>query len=417
MIEGVKRALPALAVLLMSAAIFVGLRLTRPDLPARSDVERVWPVSVVEAAPSTETPAIHAYGSIVATRVLDLRPFVAGEIVAVGPGLIDGGGVAKGDPLFTIDPFDYRIVVERRAAEIAERRARIVELEALVAGETDMLAEKRTQEAIAERDLRRRETLKRRDAGSEKALDDARMMMSQQQQARLLIEQTLARLEAQIAQERARLAMIEAEHRQAERDLQRTAVTAPFDAFVSDTDVSLGRRVGTNDRLARLIEIESLEARFHLSSRAYARLIAGGEPIGRPVRVAWRVGPDIRTYTGRIERLGAAIDPTRGGIELFARIDGIDAGTALRPGAFVEVDVNDRAFDGVVRLPPAAIGVDGTVYTVVDNRLRAQRVTIVAEDTDTVFVSGLSAGTVVVTKLFPEIGPGLRVAIRNPSGA
>ena len=411
-----KRAALPLLVILVAVGIAAGLRATRPDVTAGSDAERAWPVAVVRAEPTTETPEISAYGAIVATRILDLRPFVAGEIVAIGDGLVEGGVVAKGDLLFASDAFDLHIMVARRSAEADELRARIGELDALAASETEMLAEQDKQQTIAARDVRRRETLKRRDAGSEKALDEARMILSEQDQARMLRQQTIARLTSQIEQEKAKLLAVEAELRQAERDVERTRVTAPFDAFVMETDIALGQQVDSGDRLARLINIERLEARFHLSSRDAARLLAGGEPVGRPVRVTWRVGPDERVFHGHIRRQGPTIDPTRGGIELFAGLDGLDANTALRPGAFVEVGVSDRAFNAVVRLPASAVGVDATVYTVVDQRLTVQQVTVVAEEARTVLVTGLAPGTLVVTTRFPEISPGLKVIIRDPAG-
>jgi membrane fusion protein, multidrug efflux system len=411
-----KRIALPLLVVLVAIGVAAGLRATRPDVTAGSDAERVWPVAVVRAEPTTETPEIGAYGAIVATRILDLRPFVPGEIVAIGDGVVDGGMVAKGDLLFASDAFDFRIIVARRSAEADEIRAHIGELQVLVASETEMLAEQRTQQEIAARDVRRRETLKRRDVGSEKALDEARMILSEQDQARMLHQQTVARLNAQIEQEKAKLLAVEAEQRQAERDVERTRVIAPFDAFVMETDIALGQQVDSGDRLAQLIDIDRLEARFHLSGRDAARLLAGGDPIGRPVKVTWRVGPNERVFRGRVRRQGSTIDPTRGGIELFAGLDGLDANTALRPGAFVEVGVADRAFDAVVRLPASAMGVDGTVYTVVDQRLNVQQVTVVAEEARSVLVTGLAPGALVVTTRFPEISPGLKVIIRDPAG-
>ncbi len=110
--------------------------------------------------------------------------------------------------------------------------------------------------------------------------------------------------------------------------------------------------------------------------------------------------------------MGSRIDPTTGGVDLYARI--LDAGLdqPLRPGAFVEVEIADRAYPGVARLPESALHGEGTVYAVVENRLEARRVSVAAYDGDDVLLRGeLAEGERVVTTRFAEIGPGVRVEV------
>ena len=60
---------------------------------------------------------------------------------------------------------------------------------------------------------------------------------------------------------------------------------APFDGFLIDTETAIGKRVGVGDPIARLIDAGRLEAKFHLSDRAFARLLAAGGYQGRSARV------------------------------------------------------------------------------------------------------------------------------------
>jgi len=396
---------------LVGAAVFtaVYLRETRPDVPITEQKEREWPVAVVRAELANTTPEIRAYGNIVAGRKLDLRPLVEGEIIAVSEQMIAGGTVSAGELLLTIDPFDFTTAITQRKAEVTETRARLAELDVRTEIETALLEQEEAQIKLAEREVARRQTLKRRQVGSEKALDDARMALSERHQLRLARRETLARIATQIEQETARLDSLAAALQRSEKDLSRTRLMAPFDAFVSDPDVALGKRVSTNDRLATLIELDRLEVRFHLGDRDYARLISGGPIIGRPVRIIWRLGAQDVTLAGRIERQGAEIDASTSGIELFAHLDGLGPDTIIRPGAFVDVWIQDRMLDEVVRLPLTALSDDDRVFTVENGRLSAQPVKIVAEEEETIFVSGLSPGALVVTTRFPEIRPGLKV--------
>ena len=95
------------------------------------------------------------------------------------------------------------------------------------------------------------------------------------------------------------------------------------------------------------------------------------------------------------------------------RISGDGAEGVLRPGAFVEVLVADRLYTGVVRLPESALHGGVTVYAVVGGHLAAREVEVVVRTGREVLVRGdFAPGDRVVTTRFPEIGPGVRVAVK-----
>lgn len=401
-----------MAFLAAAVAANAYLRATKPEVEAQPARERVWPVSIVEAAPAEETPEYHAYGAIMAGRELELRPLVDGRITDVSDVLVEGGVVHRGETLVSIDPFDFAIGVDARRAELAESRAKLSEIEADVAAERAMLKRDREQVALSERDVNRRVALRKKAATSEKALDDSRFILSERRESVQVRRQMAERLAARASQQRARISLLEAWLRRDEKDLERTTLTAPFDAFVADVDVSVGQQVAKKDPLARLIDATRMDVRFHLSAREFSRLLASDRYQDRPVRVLWRLGDETREFEGTIERQQSEIDPTTGGIELYARIKGTGIDGPLRPGAFVEVYIPDRPYPSVVSLPRAAVHADDTVYKVVDGRLAVQRVTTVVRQEDTVLVAGLKPGTLVVTTRFPEMGPGLRVTAR-----
>ena len=397
------------AVLAVAVAGNAYLQATKPYAEARPARERVWPVTIVEAAPAEETPEYHAYGTIMAGRELELRPLVDGRITEVSDVLVEGGVVREGETLVTIDPFDFAIGVSARRAELDESRAKLAEIEADVDAERAMLEQDLRQVALSERDVDRRVTLRKKAATSEKALDDARIVLSERREAVQVRRQMVERLAARAAQQRARIALLEAWLRRDEKDLERTVLTAPFDAFVADVDAAIGQQVARNNPLARLIDATRLDVRFHLGAREFSRLLASDRYQDRPVRVMWRLGAEIREFEGVIERQQSEIDPTTGGVELYARIKGTGIDGPLRPGAFVEVYIPDRTYPAVVSLPQAAMHADDMVYKVVDGRLAVQRVTTVVRQEGSVLVAGLEPGTMVVTTRFPEMGPGLRV--------
>ena len=407
----IKIGLPV-AVLALAVAANVYLRATKPNVEAQPARERVWPVAIVKADPGNETPTLHAYGTIVAGRELELKPLVGGRVIEVGEMLVDGGVVRAGETLVTIDPFDFATAIDQRRAELREARAKLVEIKADIEIESSMLERDQEQVSISQRDVQRRQTLRKKSAGSEKALDDARVILSERREAVLAREQTVTRLKARAEQQQATIDRWEAALRRDEKDLQRTKVTAPFDAFVTDVDVAVGQQVDKRDKLARLIAVDGLDVRFHLSTREFSRLAASGRFYGRSVRVLWHLGDETQEFEADIQRQQSEIDPATGGVELYARVKSTGFETLLRPGAFVEVFIPDQSYPAVVSLPNAALHADDTVYKVVEGRLEIQHVTPVMRQRGQVFVAGIAAGTLIVTSRFPEMGPGLRVSVQ-----
>ena len=389
------------------------LKATRPVVEPTLPEERAWPVTVVSAARVDAQPELRLFGEIVAGREVELRPLVAGTVIDVGPRFLNGGVVREGELLIAIDPFDYRADVDEFEARIAESKARAAEIGATIAATNQIITHDREQLALSRADVDRREKLAGTAAVSKKALDDSRLALSRSEQQLLTRGELVNRLAARVDEEQAVLARWKVSLRRARRDLERTRLVAPFDGFLIDTETAIGKRVGVGDPIARLIDAGRLEAKFHLSDRAFARLLAAGGYQGRSARVVWRLAGSGIVHDAVIDRLESEIDATSGGVELYARLDGVGVDTVLRPGAFVEVRVPDRIYADVVRLPERALHQGDTVYTVVDDRLEPRVVEVVVRSGEEVFVRGdLAPDDRIVTVRFPEIGPGVRVAAR-----
>ena len=411
-----KRILKLVLPLIILALAIAGagyLRATKPGLTPKAPVEKVWPVSAVEAAPSDIKPELRVFGEIVAGREVEMRPLVAGRVVETGPDFVEGGVLRRGDLLVAIDPFDYDAKVTDRTAALAEARAKLREIEAELKAYRTLLVRDREQVALRRRDVKRRESLVRGGITSEKTLDDARLILSEQQQKVTEREMGIERHKARLEQQRAVIERLEVEVRQARRDLEETRLTAPFDGFIIDVSTEIGKRVSEGDRVARLIDANRLEARFHLSNDQFGRLLQAGGYRDRPARVLWRIGGEAYSFDATIERIRGEIDPTSGGVDMFARIRASGTETSLRPGAFVEVYLSDRLYRDVVRLPESALHGDDVVYVADEGRLVARRIELVLRVGNDVLVRGpFEPGDRVVTTRFPEIGPGLKVEIR-----
>jgi multidrug efflux system membrane fusion protein len=106
-------------------------------------------------------------GRLEAIDHVDIRPLVAGTIVAVH--FTDGALVKKGDPLFTIDPRPYQAEVDRAAAQVAAASARAVYTSTDAARAERLLADN----AIAKRDYDEKQNASREAAAGVKAAEAA----------------------------------------------------------------------------------------------------------------------------------------------------------------------------------------------------------------------------------------------------
>ncbi len=412
-----KAVLP-LFVLLSAAAAVAYLVETRPEAETQTAEERTWPVSAVTVELGDHRPDLRAYGEIVAGREVDVVSAVAGEIVEVAPGFRSGSIVQQGDLLLVIDPFDYQTALEEREAELAEARARLDELTARWLLETEALARDRDILEVVSREMSRRERLAATGAVSTQALDDTRQELLRQRQQVAIRENTLAAEAARIEQQQAIIARLEVRVRRAERDVERTRISAPFAGFVTDIEVEQGQRVRVDQALARLIDPSRLEARFQLSEADYGHLLSSdGALVGETATVSWRLGGTSLEVPAEIERVDATIQSDTGGISVFAQLSDIGTSTPLRPGAFVTVSLPGRPYRDVARLPETALFAteEGDIVYVIDaeGRLVPRPVLVAAVAGDSVLVAGsLGNGDRVVTTRFTGIGSGVAVELR-----
>jgi len=180
---------------------------------------------------------------------------------------------------------------------------------------------------------------------------------------------------------------------------------------------NFGKQLSVNDQIAEIIDTSRLEVRFTLSKAQLGRLIETyGEVAGQPVEVSWQVGDEPLRFSAKVERIGAEIDSTTGGVALYAVIEP-EAETLLRPGAFVWAQIADKKYTGVLRAPESALYGSNQVYVVKDNRLERRTIKVKGNaGNDFLFVAdgkpAIVDGDQIVVTQIREGGVGVKVEIR-----
>ena len=385
-----KTALVSVLILLAGVALMVLIFKTEPTA-TRGDVARetAMLVEVRTAERGRFTPVIEVMGRVVPAREVTLRPRVSGRVIELAEAFEPGGRVAEGTALLRIDPADYQAALRQRRSELAQARADL-ELE-------------QGRQAVAEQDF---ELL-----GEE--LDEG--------------NRHLVLRQPQLKQARARVAFAEAALRRAELDLQRTRISAPFDAQILSRDVATGSQVSTGDSLARLVATDRywVSASVPLSQLRWLRFAEEDGEQGAPVTLrheaAW--GPS-RSRQGRLQRLVGELDANARLARVLVSVEDplalqSEAGApSLILGAFVRTAIEGRALDDVVRLDRDLLRREDTVWVMEDGALDIRDVTVLLRDNDYVYLSdGLDQGDQVVATDLATVVDGAALRLEDVAGA
>jgi RND family efflux transporter MFP subunit len=371
-----------LGVGVVGVAVIVALK---PKAVPQTPPPRTPVVRVISADPSPLQFVVKAHGTVVPRRDGELVPQVSGNIEWISPLLASGGFFDEGEVLVRIDRADYEVARESARAAVARTES---------------------ENRRASRELSRQKRLADRSVASETNLDDA---LNKARVAEAALREAKARLE------------------QAERDLSRTELVAPYAGRVRSADVDVGQFVSRGMAIARIYSVDVAEVRLPVpdSELDYLELplLDRGEAdeAGPRVLLRARFGGRDHVWEGRITRTEGEIDPRSRMVHVIAQVADPYGRTLsdeerrgrmpLAVGLFVEAEIMGRKVDSAVELPRAALRADDKVLVVdAESKLYARPVDLLRVEADRVIVGdGLQAGDrVVVTPLRVAID-GMRV--------
>lgn len=382
--------------------------------PAR---ERVFAVNVVTATLEDVAPELLVFGEVTSRREMEIRASRAGQIVELADGFEDGAHVEAGQLLAQIDPAAAQDALVRAKVDLRDAEAEAQEAQIGLALAQDDLRFGEDQVVLRRQALQRQLDLAERGVGTATAIEVAELALSNADAAVIARRQAVANAEVRINDAATRIELARVTLAEAERNLAETKIVARFSGTLSEVAVVEGGLVNNNERLARLIDPETLDVEFRVSVEAYARLLTeDGVLRPAPVRVSLDVMGTPLEATGMLVRDSAAVGEDQTGRLLFARLD---APRGFKPGDFVTVAVDEPVLRRVARLPASAVNAAGEVLVLdAEERLEALQVTVLRRQGNDVLVRarGLQ-GREVVAERTPLLGAGIKVRALRPGQA
>ena len=375
--------LTPIVIALITAVGAFTLVATAPSIEHVEPTRAIPTVRVIDAIPQTLRYGVKTQGTVTPRTEADLVPEVSGRVVWIAPSLAPGGFFEADAPLVRLESRDYELARDRKAAALKR-----VESE----GE------------FAAAELKRQEGLSSAGVASQSQIADARRAGS-------VAEANL--LDARAALE------------QAQRDLDRTEIRAPFEGRVRDEHVDVGQFVSRGAVIARLYATDYAEIRLPIPDDQLAFLdLLTPSPDDAPYAVG---GPLVRLsatfagrhseWLGRVVRTEGEIDPRSRMIHVVARVEhpyaqqGDKAVVPLAVGLFVQAEIEGPEVEGVIVIPRYAMRDDSQILVVdSENRLYRRKVKILRIDRDQVLVEGpLAAGERICVSPIQVVVEGMRV--------
>lgn len=387
--RGIKILLPV--VLIVVAAIGAALMILGRRPPATTTPEPAVPLVRTLTVRTTDVKlTVHSQGTVSPRTESTLVPEVAGRVVEIAPSFAAGGFFDVGTVLLRIDPFDYRQAVVRAEAEVARAQLRLAQEE-------------------AEAEIARAEW---RELGSGEA-------------------SPLTLREPQVAEARAAVGAAAAAAEQAQRNLERTEIRAPYAGRVRDKRVDVGQYVAPGTPLATVYAVDWAEIRLPLpdSELAFVDLPLAyrderGGARGPETILRAEFAGAVHEWHGRIVRTEGEIDTRSRMLHVVARVrDPYARGDdprrpPLAVGMYVEAEILGERVEGVAEIPRGAIRPDGRVLIVDDeDRLRFREIEPLRMTAETALVrGGLAAGERICLTGLAVVTDGMQVrTVEDPS--
>lgn len=386
-----------------------------PKAERRASERQARLVEVQSVTAGAQVVEIDAMGTVMAARQVELRPQVAGRIEWMSEGLVPGGRFAQGDPLMRIETRDYELAVAQRESELKVAEAQVIEANRrLTLANRDLRIEMGNQ-SVARRDFEMLE--------GQLDEDDAELILRKPQ-----LEAAQADVEAaQAAVQSAEAALLASAARieQAQLDLQRTTISAPFNLVVVEKLVDVGDTVGTGTQLVNMIGSDEfwIELTVPQSDVQWVRMPDAQGQGGSTVRIYNGSRADQPQHVGQVIRRLPGVDAMGRMVRLLVSVkDPMALDSDRQPlliGNYVRGTIEGVAFDHAVAVPRSLVRSGDVVWVMTDDGtldIRPLNVTFRGRD-HVLLQSGLAAGERLVTTELSAPVPGMALRVNEATDA
>lgn len=403
-----------LGILAFAFFIFLLLWITKPQAGFKYIEDRAWPVSVMQLEPGDFTPYIILYGRIESPQTSDIESVVEADVLKVP--VREGDTVKKDALLVELDSRKIKLRLAERQAEVSDLEAQIKIEDRKHQMDQDALKNEQELLALSERQVGRQEQLKKTNAVSELALDQAKEEKQRRSLNVTVRNESIAQHEHRMLQLEAKLKSAQAKHDEQAMDLEDTKIYAPFDGKVTKVEVSTGERVQPGETLLQLFNKDDVEIRAQIPDTYIQK---AKKLVRMTSKRKATVNIDGEQYIVYLDRLSGEVGQGRAGIDGLFKVT--KNGENLSVGRIIEIKFLLAPTQDVFAVPETAIFDGSRVYKVEDNILQAISVERVGQvqltdNKEGILIKSslLNAGDEIITTPLPHAITGLQIQKLEP---
>ena len=326
-----------LVILAGGGAIGLVLVMTGPETKPKEGSESATIVHTIPLMPHTKQVRITAYGEVIPARKVEIKPQVSGQVIWQNDAVIPGGRLWENEELIRIDPKDYELGLAEVRAEFEQAR-----FEYEVESGRQVIALREWNEIQQDLDV------------------------TEVNESLVLREPHYRRAEALLDEARNDI-------EQAELQLSRTTIRAPFNAMVVQESVEVGQLLNNGSTICQLVGTDAfwIQVTVPLSMLKWIQFPDADRP-GADATVALDTGNGGQsTWKGKVLRLLSDLEPmgrmARVVIEapdpLGLEGDAKD-GLPLLLGSYVEVNIEAGKLENVLEIPRSALREGNKIWVI-----------------------------------------------------
>lgn len=369
---------------IIGAAVIIAITLfaLRPSPEQQEVASHKLLIDVAIAHKQSLTINVHSQGTVQPHTETSLVAEVSGQVMEVSRNFENGSLVEKGEILLHIDDRTYRAELKRAEAAVATAHSNLLQ--------------EKGRAAVAREDLKK---YPRRHAN-----EDSR---------------ALALRLPQLNEAKARLNSALADRRQAEINLERTKIRAPYRGMIKARQVDLGQFVATGSALGQIFSVDTAEVRLPVPSDRLAYLQLP-DPRDDSTQADVILENDIgERWPAKLVRNEGILDERSRVLFVVAQIADpyrLDSdGKPLRNGSFVKADIQGRSIADLVAIPRHILRTGNQLWVVDENdTLRNRDIKALRTEGKLVYVyEGLESGDRICLSSVPSAISGTAVKINT----
>jgi membrane fusion protein (multidrug efflux system) len=305
----------------------------------------------------------------------------------------EGSVVQKGQVLFEIDPRPFQALLDQAQAQVGQAQG--------------SLGQAQAQLGLAKINVARDTPLAAQRAIAQSTLDTEKQQEIQQ--------------EAAVKAAQASIAAAQASVETAKLNLGFTQVRSLITGVAGQATTQVGNLVSPQAVLTAVSQMDPIKVYFSISDAEYLaltrRLKNGGSDLlkgASDVLLTLHLADgSTYPYPGKIVFVDRQMNQQTGAIRIAASFP--NSGNTLRPGQFGRITANTEMRQNAILIPQAVVSdLQGQkqVFTVgTDKKVHVVNITVGPEvGSDVVVLSGLKAGTTIITDNLQKLGEGAPVA-------